>query len=149
MKRGTMYHSKIKKAQTATEYLIILAVVIIISLVVVSVLGGIPSIGGSSSEQTARLQLAAAKVGITDYYISEAKGLFTFKNNQATTIRIDSVTVDGKKCFLIGSNSNPTLEPILRAGESQTVSCGSITAESDESYTYAATINYTDTKTQA
>jgi hypothetical protein len=35
-----------KKAQTATEYLIILAVVIIIALIVVAVMGGIPGIGG-------------------------------------------------------------------------------------------------------
>lgn len=34
-----------KKGQTATEYLIILAVVIIIALIVVGVMGGIPGLG--------------------------------------------------------------------------------------------------------
>jgi uncharacterized protein (UPF0333 family) len=39
-----------KKAQTSTEYLIILAVVIVIALIVVGVMGGIPSLGGSDDE---------------------------------------------------------------------------------------------------
>ena len=36
-----------KKAQAATEYLIVLAVVIIIALIVIGVMGGIPGIGGA------------------------------------------------------------------------------------------------------
>ena len=43
-----------KKAHTATEYLIILAVVIVIALIVVGVLGGITGIGGGANENTAR-----------------------------------------------------------------------------------------------
>jgi hypothetical protein len=76
----------IKRAQTATEYLIILAVVIVIALLVVSVLGGIPSIGGGASEQTVRLQLASQDVGIDNYFVSPAKGYFQFRNNQPNTI---------------------------------------------------------------
>ena len=40
-----------KRSQTATEYLIILAVVIVIAIVVVSVLGGIPRLGDGSSQR--------------------------------------------------------------------------------------------------
>ena len=40
-----------KKGQGATEYLIILAIVIIIALIVIGVIGGIPSIGISASSR--------------------------------------------------------------------------------------------------
>lgn len=44
-----------KKAQGVTEYLIILAVVIIIALIVVGVMGGIPGMGKSAEETKARV----------------------------------------------------------------------------------------------
>jgi hypothetical protein len=41
----------IKKAQTATEYIVIVAVVIVIAVVVASILGEFPGIGLSSSKK--------------------------------------------------------------------------------------------------
>ena len=54
---------KSKHAQTATEYLIILAVVIIIALIVVGVLGGIPGIG--AGDKVKLTVLATEEVGLT------------------------------------------------------------------------------------
>jgi hypothetical protein len=56
-----------KKAQTATEYMIILAVVIIIALIVVGVLGGIPGIGTGAGGRASASYWATADIGITSY----------------------------------------------------------------------------------
>ncbi|MFW5746101.1 MAG: hypothetical protein ACOCWQ_00955 [Nanoarchaeota archaeon] len=41
-----------KHSQTATEYLIILAVVIVMGMITVGVMGGIPSLGGGAGMNT-------------------------------------------------------------------------------------------------
>ena len=53
-----------KKAQTATEYMIILAVVIIIALIVVGVLGGIPGIGGGAGSRALDAYWSTAPIGV-------------------------------------------------------------------------------------
>ena len=59
-----------KKSQTATEYLIILSIVIVIALVVISVLGGIPSIGIGASKNTALLKYqSTVPVAITKWNV--------------------------------------------------------------------------------
>ena len=53
-----------KKSQTATEYMIILAVVIIIALIVVGVLGGIPGIGGGAGSRALDAYWSTAPIGV-------------------------------------------------------------------------------------
>lgn len=83
-----------KIAQTATEYLIILAVVIIIALIVVGVLGGIPGIGGSSSSNVANAYWQTATIGVDGYKMSYAgNDSIRLKNNNAVDIDIINVTI--------------------------------------------------------
>ncbi|MFW5746103.1 MAG: hypothetical protein ACOCWQ_00965 [Nanoarchaeota archaeon] len=138
-----------RRSQTATEYLIVLAVVIVMGVIAVGVMGGIPSIGGEAGEQAAKMRLLTAKIGITNYMISEAKGYFEFINNQAKSIRLENATVDGKKCWFIGTNVNPELTPTLGPGQKKKIACGSITANPGERYDYDVTITYTDLETSA
>tara|TARA_Y100000310_G_C20302849_1_gene632637 strand:+ start:99 stop:566 length:468 start_codon:yes stop_codon:yes gene_type:complete len=86
-----------RKGQGATEYLIILGVIIIIALIVVGVLGGIPGIGKSSNQQAAEAYWATADVAVQDWYLSAASDnlKYTLKNNQDNSITILDVTVDG------------------------------------------------------
>ena len=65
-----------KKAQTATEYMIILAVVIIIALIVVGVMGGIPG---------TRTQLPQTLCTATKGNASFFNGTFTHCNCPANT----------------------------------------------------------------
>ncbi|MGM5484130.1 MAG: hypothetical protein ACQER9_04410, partial [Nanobdellota archaeon] len=88
----------LKKAQTATEYLIILAVVIVIALIVVGILGGIPSIGGGANENRIKTYLTTMPVGITNFVVTPAKTTLLFRNNQPNTIRIDEISIDEKVC---------------------------------------------------
>lgn len=89
-----MFH---KRAQTATEYLIILAVVIAIALIVVGVLGGIPSIGGGISENTAKMNLASAKVAVVNYAISDMDTKLKVQNSNPESTKVNSITIDGNK----------------------------------------------------
>ncbi|MFT4312124.1 MAG: hypothetical protein ACMXYF_02745, partial [Candidatus Woesearchaeota archaeon] len=95
------------KSQTATEYLVITAVVIIIALIVVGSLGGIPGIGGGISEQAARAALSSQPVAITDYSVDTFKTVFTIRNNEPYMIRVDDVYIDGRRCWLQGGHSSP------------------------------------------
>lgn len=102
---------KINKAQTATEYLIILAVVIVIALIVIGVLGGIPSIGGGVSKTTADAVLSSQKVGITGYAISDSDTDIRFQNNAPEKIRIDSISVGGLPRQICTDSGKVTLKP--------------------------------------
>ena len=84
-----------KRGQTATEYLIILAVVIVIALIVVAVLGGIPGIGGAGTNRASAAYWSSSDNGITSYALSAGQDdlTLTFKNNLRDQITINSVTV--------------------------------------------------------
>ncbi|MFT4304615.1 MAG: hypothetical protein ACMXX8_00855 [Candidatus Woesearchaeota archaeon] len=59
-----------KKSQAATEYIIILAMVIIISLIVVSTLGGLPSFGTSNRIRVSAAYWQNADIAIVSYAMS-------------------------------------------------------------------------------
>ena len=85
------------KAQTATEYLIILAVVIIIALIVVGVLGDVPGSGGGAGQSTNEGYWQTAKIGIPSVKFSESGSdtdSITIRNNLANSITITNVTID-------------------------------------------------------
>lgn len=86
------------RSQTSTEYLILGAVVIIIALIVIAVLGGVPSIGGASSDDAHRAQLRSMEVGIAHYAVSEQGTVFALINNQNRPVHITSVSIDGVVC---------------------------------------------------
>ncbi|MGM5483872.1 MAG: hypothetical protein ACQER9_03065, partial [Nanobdellota archaeon] len=136
--------SILKKSQTATEYLIILAVVIVIALIVVGVLGGIPSIGGGASESASKIELSNMDVGITAYMQNSHSTLFKLRNNNPNTVRIDDIWVDGKKCTLYPHNTR------LSAGTSKKVYCyGVVGYNEGQKYNYDLNLTYTDMETSA
>lgn len=59
-----------RKAQTATEYMLILAIVIIIALIVAGILGQFPGIGGSARTRSSEAYWTSAQIGIRSYAIS-------------------------------------------------------------------------------
>ncbi len=133
-----------KRSQTATEYLIIVAVVIVIALIVIGVLGGIPSIGGGASESSAKLQLASLKIGITNYKQDSHSTLLQFTNNDPTTIRIEEMWINGKKCSLY------PYKAILQQGQTKKITCyGVIGLNEGSRFDYAFNVTYTDISTSA
>ena len=130
-----------KKSQTATEYLIILAVVIIIALIVVGVLGGIPGIGKGASARASAAYWRSADVAITDFAIS-ASGTDTviIKSNLRNTITVNDLIVNS-----VDLASGETLS----SGASRTYT-GSIAAcTADQTFSYTVSITYQDSITSA
>lgn len=133
-----------KKSQTSTEYLIILAVVIVIALIVVGVLGGIPGIGGGVSESSSRLQLASLDVGVTSYMQNSHSTSLELSNNNPTSIRIDSMTINNKKCSLY------PYKALLGIGEKRKITCyGVIGLDEGSRFDYNFNLTYTDMDTSA
>ncbi|MBU2561191.1 MAG: hypothetical protein KKD17_02755 [Nanoarchaeota archaeon] len=131
-----------KRAQAATEYLIVLAVVIIIALVVVVVMGGIPGIGKGATGRASAAYWDSADVAITDYAIS-ASGTDTviIKNNLRNQIVLTDVVVNGVD--LESSTST------VAVGGSKTYT-GSIAAcTAGQSFSHAVSVYYQDSATSA
>lgn len=85
-----------KRGQAATEYLIILAVVVIIALIVVGVLGGFQGLsGGITRQQSEAYWSSIAEVGVlANYKISPAIAELTIKNNRPFPIRVSNVLIE-------------------------------------------------------
>ncbi len=133
-----------KRGQGATEYLIILAVVVIIALIVVGVLGGIPGIGKASSKQASEAYWGTTDVGITNYYVSAATDVLTLtmKDNLDTSIRIQNISVGGT----INGSSTFTLTP----GSTQTTSVAKACTTSGDAFDFTPVIiQYSDLSTGA
>ena len=132
-----------KKGQTATEYLIILAVVIIIALIVVGVMGGIPGIGGGAGARTSQAYWSTADIAITSYSVTSAGAVtLNLRNNKPGSVTITSLTLDGGADLV-------TTDTTLTSGETTTVSAGDGTVNCSGSYSFAVSIGYTDVDTGA
>ena len=83
-----------KKAQAATEYLIILAVVIIMALIVIGVMGGIPELGTSGRSRVSESYWGVQTVGLEAYAIDRA-GFYSLllKNNNKKIIFLQRIQI--------------------------------------------------------
>lgn len=89
--------------------------------------------------------MQSQSVAVTDYVISGAKTSLTVRNNNPSTIRIESIFIDGRECWLQGGHSQPQIQPVLRMGESQTIQCNSFA--STTRFDVPIEINYKNVQT--
>lgn len=128
-----MKNTQVKRGQGTTEYLIILAIVIVIALVVVGVLGGIPSLGAGVSESTSRTYWAGANpLAVTEWQIGTATGTLVVKNLTAGTLRITDVNWGG-------TDTTPTADVNIGAGSTAVLT--------DTEYSCGVTVGQTFSKT--
>jgi hypothetical protein len=127
-----------KKGQTATEYLIILAVVIIIALIVVGVMGGIPGMGGGSKQKTSAAYWTTAKIGIASAAINPTGVTLNIKNNNPSSVTLNSIS--------LGATSLAITPRTLTAGETATFTSGAVTCTAG-SFSHTVSMNYTDVAT--
>ena len=123
-----------KKAQTATEYLIILAVVIVIALVVASLLGGFPGIGSSIKDNANQGYWATTDIVISAASVNSTNTVLKIRNNMPETITITGMSLDG--------TSNTSNIGILKTGDSMEVDFDDLN-ESSTYYSFDVEINYT------
>ncbi len=89
--------SRIKnRAQGTTEYLIILAIVIVIALVVVGVLGGFPRIGANIGEGQSKTYWSSVQpLSLIEWKVGAgSSGSLVFQNQTANAITLETVTWD-------------------------------------------------------
>ncbi len=116
-----------RKSQTATEYLILLAVVIVVALVVVNTMGGFPGIGASSGKKVSDLKLASDVVGVSSFSIGTNYSLFNFRNNNYDTITITEFRINQQANLTCNSsNTVPSLPIVLNIGQSILVNCSAV-----------------------
>ncbi len=103
-----------QKAQGTIEYLIIIAIVVVIALVVVGLLLQIMGNFGGMSESAARAAWkAGTPLAISDYSQSSTNMVIVLQNTSGQTITFDAITV--------ASGDTNTLDQSIVAGGSWTV----------------------------
>ena len=129
-----------KRAQTATEYLIILAVVIITSLVVVSILSDIPAFGNGASSNVVKAQLANyGPLKIDEWVVLRNETIVVVQNNDAEIIKIDSITLNG---------TTTNVSKIVGVGQKISLSLN-VTLNSPNEYSFPLSFSWTDVSTSA
>lgn len=125
-----------KKGQTATEYLIILAVVIIIALIVVGVMGGIPGMGGGAKSKTSSAYWSTAEVAISSATMSPTgASSVTLRNSQTESIIVNTVTIN--------NNVSTTVSRTLTPGQQEAFVFTGLACSAGSSYSYPVVISYT------
>jgi hypothetical protein len=133
-----------RRAQTATEYLIILAVVIIIALIVVGTLGGIPGIGGGAGKSANKAVLASEKIGLSNIAVTDSGTILLLRNNNAETAVVKQVYVNKLPCV-----SNVDFPKRLAIGEEYKLTCTNAVTDIVKSDVPPINVIWEDTKTGA
>jgi len=83
-----------KRGQGATEYLVILGAVLLVALVIVSLLGWFPSLGGATKEQQSKAYwTGTSPFAITTYKVANTTITFSVSNRLADKLNLTSVEV--------------------------------------------------------
>lgn len=124
------------RGQGTTEYLIILAIVIVIALVVVSVLGGFPSIGsGISQGQSKAYWGSVSPLAVVDWSIpASGTGRIVFQNQTSSTITITDLNWSGVAVTFTDQN--------IAAGGKATVESTSLTCGVAAGQNFSKTLTY-------
>ncbi len=140
-----IFNIKSRKAQGATEYLIMLAIVIIIALIAIAVMGGIPSIGSGGKQRANNAYWESAQIGITSHSIAEDgtgdDAFLVIRNNFQDSIKITAIT------FLddSGNEELDISETTLTAGDETAITdddVGDVCGDAATSYALKVSIAY-------
>jgi hypothetical protein len=105
----------IKKGQVSTEYLVILAVVLVVALIVVYLVGGFSGLGAGSLEtQSKNYWGSTSPFAITSFKASGTTLDLQIANNDLERLTITDISVDGGSVY----STNTT----FTSGESKVVS---------------------------
>lgn len=125
----------VRVGHSAVEYIIILAVV-----VVVAVIGSMLLFSGPDVDGVANSELFSSEVGTMSYSVSQDSASVVLRNNHQETIRIDTVSINDIAC------DSADLPVTLFRNEKKTITCSNINASGEVQYSYSYEIVYTKTK---
>ena len=124
-----------RKGQGTTEYLIILAVIIVIALVVVGVMGWFPGLGtGITEQQSNAYWQSTSPLAITDWEIDGTNADLVLRNMTTEKVTITAATLDGTAVG--GTDAN------IAAGGTTTFTGTGVTCTSGAIYDYDVVLTY-------
>ena len=128
--------------QGASEYLIILAVVLVVALVAIGLLGAFPALGGDARlTETQQYWNSQHPFSITSYSQWGSNMTITLKNTDSNILTVTNVTVGG-------ITDNFSLGLMFNAGASKTISFGGFrncSAGDYDTFQYNVVIYYNTT----
>lgn len=144
--RHTM-HSLRTKGQTATEYLLILSVVLIIALVAVGVLQIFPAVHKESSQRSSALELSSLPVGVVGYAVTKQGTTVILKNNNPWPVAILAITSITQEDEI--SWESGLFPAVLSAGEQVVLTSELVAAGTGSRFIHTLTLMYRDESTLA
>lgn len=130
------------RGQGTTEYLIILAIVIVIALVVVGVLGGFPRIGSSIGEGQSKTYWSSVQpLALIEWKVASASatsGSLVFQNQTSNTITLNSIYWGDVNYVSVGQSIGPGAKYTV---SSTSIKCG----PAGQSFSRSLSLNYTTT----
>jgi hypothetical protein len=125
-----------RKGQGTTEYLIILAVIIVIALVVAGVMGWFPALGaGITESQSKTYWRSTTPLSLDDWTVTTSGAQFVVRNNTTDTITLTDITMEGSALGLSDTN-------IAAGGTTTTALDNTVTCVSGQTYSYDIIISY-------
>ena len=129
-----------KRGQGTTEYLIILAVVIVIALIVVGVMGWIPGLGtGITESQSKAYWQSTSPFAITTYQMTNGvEPVIVARNNTSQSLSITGMTINSV-AYTTAADANFTGGQEI----SVTLTDNTVSCTVGNPYSYEVEINYT------
>ena len=98
-----------KRGQATIEYIVLVAVAIIIALVIFGFLGWIPGMAGTLRERQARIYWASAwPVSIKDFQITSSGASFLMENMRDDPVKLYNMTVELTNGTVVTGAFNPS-----------------------------------------
>lgn len=120
-------------AQSATEFIILLAVILVVGSIATYLIIGSGDTTANDSAQA--LELRQQEIGITNYAVSNTQAVINIINNGDSLRQISTITVGGTTCDYSGNNIIPSKGEL-------TITCSNI--ETSGEYDYEVVITYVE-----
>lgn len=125
------------RAQTATEYLYILAAVLILALIGISVVASVGKVTPQSQQRSEQLYWAQQPIGIISWAANQEGAQLVLRNNNQRLVTIQSVSINGHTRTINRSIAPDGTLTVFHLGVSESTP-----------YAHSVIINYTDRITQ-
>ena len=121
-----------RKGQATIEYLVLVAVAIIIALVIFGFLGWIPGMAGTLRERQARMWWSSSwPVAIKDYKVTSTEATFLMENVGDDAVKLKNITVELTNGTTVTSSF---ADYKLIQGEAKTYDATNITCTAGSAY---------------
>lgn len=131
-----------KKSQSATEYLIILAIVLLVVVGVISLVGDFSSFRSGNSDDANKLDLLSRKIAVTSFSVSTESIKLQIENTNNFAIELENITIDGTVC------DSQKLPLVMGPSNSRSITCSNIYGiQSGELYTFDMSFDWQNLQT--